>query len=239
MALVAGCSGGRALPEGDAVISQSALRSHLAALARPVAPDSAQVAQRARYAAGRMRAAGLMPVLDGSFFLASDGSSTGPLLAPARHHVLGYVAGRHPSHADELVLVAADLGETGAAALEAARVLADEARTAQELERSVLIALWAPPRTGELGLADYLAHPTWALENVHRVLLVSADTSAARESRQVLTVRGIASEVVTVQDASSDAPTVAERARVLFRAVRLTDALLARTRAAATALPSD
>ncbi len=235
-AVVAGCGGGRALPASDGLLSQSALRSHLRALTGPLVPaDSAQATQRARYAAGRMQAAGLMPVLDGSFFLRSDGASPGPLFGPARSHVLGYVAGRHPSYYDVLVLVAADLNGVGAAAtLEAARVLAEEARTTQVPERSVLFALWAPPRTGALGLHDYLANPTWALENVYRVLLGAADTASATESRRLLAARGIASEVVTVADpALADAPPPAERARALFRAVRLADALLAQVHAAA------
>ncbi len=231
-----GCSGGRVVPEAEVVISERALRSHLRVLAEPViAADSARAAERARYAAGRMRSAGLMPVLESSFLLRQDGSSTGPLLDPARVHVLGYVAGRHPSYADELVLVAADLDGTGAAAaLEAARVLAEEARTTQVPERTVLVALWGPPRTGAFGLADYLAHPTWALDGVRRVLLVSADTAATNEGRRMLAARGIEAEALALGDRTvAEAAPEVERARAFAQAVRLTDALLARTRAAA------
>lgn len=233
-----GCAGRQAVPEAQGAISQSALRSHLRTLTEPpLAADSAQAANRARYAAGRMRASGLMPVKEGSFLIRASGS-VGPLLDPSQAHVLGYVAGRHPSHASELVLVAASRdGAEGMAALEMGRILADEARFTQVPERSVLIALWASPPPGARGLQDYLANPTWALEHIHRVLLVSADTAATRVSRRLLDARGIASEVVTVRS-DSLAETLPARAATLIRAARLTEALLARTRAAATDTPN-
>ncbi|MEM1041155.1 MAG: hypothetical protein AAGI91_00855 [Bacteroidota bacterium] len=226
-----GCGGGRAFSEADQEISTSALRTHLRALAEPLVPlDSAEVADRARYAAGRMRAIGMMPVLDGSFLLRASGA-TGPVPDPSQAHVLGYIAGRHPSYADELVLVAASLESAeGSAVLEAARVLTEEARFTQTPERSVLVALWSPSRPEAAGLEDYLARPTWTLGRTHRVLVVAADTAAARASRDLLSDRGVASERVTVPPGSLGAVLV--RDAEALRAVRLTEAVLARARAA-------
>lgn len=216
------------------VWSESALRDHLRQLTDPAASaDSASAARRATYAVRRMRAAGLMPAREPSFLVRQNRTdvpaSSEAFVDPAQAHVLGYVAGRHPSYYDELVLVVADLNAPGAAAvLAAARALAEEARYTQTPERSVLFALWAPPRTGALGLSDFLANPTWALPNVTRALLVTTDTAAVAESSQLLRDRGIPAEVVTVEDrsvaGSAGRPEV-EQARVLARTVRLAEAL--------------
>ncbi len=175
-----------------------------------------------------------MPVLDGAFLLRASGSR-GSVLDPSQAHALGYIAGRHPSYADQLVLVAAQRdGAEGAAALEAVRILMEGARFTQVPERSVLVALWASSSSEASGLRDYLARPTWALEKVQRVLLVSADTAAIRGSRQMLDARGIASEVVTIPP-DSLAESLPSRDARLVRAARLAEVLLARTRAVTTA----
>jgi hypothetical protein len=165
-----------------------------------------------------------------------------PSLDPTQAHVLGYVAGRHPSHYDELVLVAADLNSgSGAAVLEVARALAEEARFTQTPERTVLFALWSPPRTGPRGLTDYLSNPTWALPNVTRALLVTSDSSAAVESRELLEARGIPADVVAVEDQNVTVQETSQdvlEARTLTQTVLLADFLYARTVAAATARDS-
>ena len=178
------------------------IRTHIRQLVQPVAvADSARASRRALYAARRMEAAGLMPARDPSFFIAAGGVSAAMVASgidPSQAHVLGYVTGRDPGYYGELVLVAADLDRpAGAAALEVARVLALEAHDTQVPERTVLFALWAPPRTGSLGLGDFLANPTWGLEGIARVLLVASDTAAVAESKRLLDERGIASEIVT------------------------------------------
>ncbi len=228
--------------EDEPLWSEGALREHLRQLAEPTARvDSVQAVRRTLYAARQMEAAGLMPARDPSFLVAMGASgllaARATAVNPARAHVLGYVTGRNPSHYDELVLVAADLDSAGAAAaLEVARVLAQQALDTQVPERTVLFALWAPPRTGALGLRDYLANPTWALQNIRRVLLVTADTAAAAESGRLLEKRGIAFEVVTPADhevTSEGLRPASERARTLARTERLAEALFARIRAAA------
>ena len=211
LAPLAGCASGGVANEG-AAWTESALRDHLRQLADPAVPaDSALAARRTLYAARRMRAAGLMPAREPSFLLRMGGTpvpaSPEASVGPTQAHVLGYVVGRHPSHSDELVLVAADLNSAGAAAvLETARVLAQEARYTQTPERSVLFALWAPPRTGAQGLSDFLANPTWALPNMRRVLLVVADSGAVTESRRRLEAHEIPAEVVVVDDRSMAVP---------------------------------
>ena len=237
---MAGCASPGAVAEEEVRWSEGALRDHLRQLVEPVPTDSAAVARRPQYAARRMQAAGLMPAREPSFLLRMRGGplEPAPLAGPPQAHVLGYVAGRHPSFHDELVLVAADLDSPGAAAaLEVARALVEEARYTQTPERSVLFALWAPPRTGAQGLRDFLANPTWALPNVTRVLLVTTDTTAAAESRRALEARGISTDMVTVDDqsvAGEGARPEVERARTLVRTLRLTDELYRRIAAVTT-----
>lgn len=157
-------------------------------LAAP-ATDSVAAARRAQYAAQRMREDGLMPPFPSSFLLTGEDER--------RAHVLGYVPGRDPSHASQLVLVAADL-ETilAAAVLETARRLAREALDTQVPERTVLAALWGTPRAGSAGLRDFFDHPTWALEGIERVLFVTSDAEAAREAQALGNAYGIGVEWV-------------------------------------------
>lgn len=242
-AAFAGCAGGERAVEAPQQWDEGAIRAHLRQLVEPVAvADSARAARRTLYAARRLEVAGLMPARDPSFLVGMGTPPRSPMTSsavdPARAHVLGYVTGRHPSYYDELVLVAADLDRPGAAAvLAVARRLADEARDTQVPERTVLFALWAPPRTGVLGLRDYLANPTWALDHVDRVLLVTTDTSSASESRRLLEARGIAVDVVAVSDqtvvATGSQPEVVQ-AVALANTTLLADVLDRRLRAAAT-----
>lgn len=239
-ASLVGCAGSDGAAEVEERWSEGDFRRHLRQLTEPIVPfDSSRAVERTLYAARRMEAAGLMPARDPSFLVRMRGTAAAPsVLDPAQAHVLGYVAGRHPSHYDELVLVAADLNSvSAAAALEVARELAARARFTQTPERTVLFALWSPPRIGALGLADFLANPTWALASVTRALLVTADSSAAAESRELLDARGIPFETVAVDDQSvtvqETSPDVLE-ARTLTRTVLLADFLYAHVLAAAT-----
>ena len=184
---LAGCASREALPRDPYVLSERALFEHLDRVSAPAA-DSAAAVRRAGYAARQMRAAGLMPVRASSFFLRSGGLD-----------VLGYVPGRHPGHADTLIVVAADLeGAAAAAVLETARRLALEALDTQVPNRSLLFALWDPARGERSGLAGYLAHPTWGLDRVARVVLVTAEAAGAERDQELLGAHGIASEVVEV-----------------------------------------
>jgi hypothetical protein len=240
---LAGCVGSERAVDAPPEWDESALRAHLRQLVDPAAvADSARAARRTLYAARRFEVAGLMPARDPSFLVGTGTTQRSPATAsatdPARAHVLGYVTGRHPSHYDELVLVAADLDRPGAAAvLAVARRLADEARDTQVPERTVLFALWAPPRTGALGLRDYLANPTWALDHVDRVLLVTTEPSAASESRELLEARGIAVDVVAVSEQTvigAEAQPEVVQAIALANVTLLADVLDRRLRAAAT-----
>ena len=228
LALVAaGCGGAEAVQHDSYALSESALYGHLDRLVGSE-PDSAQAARRAGYAAGQMRAAGLMPVFASSFFLAGVAGADDP----GRAHVLGYVPGRHPSYADTLVVVAADRDSPGAAAaLETARRLALEALDVQVPARTVLFALWAPPRSGARGVADYLARPTWGIDQIARVLLVSSDSAAVAESRAVLDAHGVAAEQVSIPPTSAQADRPgAKRERLRSETLRLAEILHRRTR---------
>lgn len=226
---LAGCLGAastRALPPVEA----ADVEAHLRRLVLP-APDSVAAARRARYVAAEMREAGLVPAAGSSFLV-----GLGVKGDPSRAHALGYVAGRHPRRARGLLLVAADLDTPGAAAaLAAARRLEAEARLAPVPERTVLFALWGPPRTGGVGLHDYLRRPTWPPERIERVLLVMSDTAGAAERLAFLAARGLTAEVVTVEEATVAGPettAASTRARAVARTARLAEALLARLRGA-------
>ena len=144
-----------------------------------------------RYAADRLRAYQLQPVLkeDFSFEEVESGRlETG---------VAGYVVGKHPVRQRELVVVGAALpaggaAPTGAAAvLELARAYSAFAAFGLVPERTVLFALW--PGAG--GLSAYLETPTWAIEDTRAVLSldpapgVNVDTLAAAYGLRAYAVR--------------------------------------------------
>ena len=211
---VAGCRSSERTAAMPYALSQSALDDHLGRLG-VAAADSAEAARQVRYAAGRMRAGGVMPAFASSFLL-SAGPPTRGGLDPARAHVLGYVPGRHPSRSDTLVLVAAPInGVAAAAVLESARRLALEALDVQVPARTVLFALWAPGPAGDHGLAEYLARPTWGLDHVAHAVLVTSDTAAAARGEALLAEWGIAAEAIPAPRRSADG---APRPREVLRA---------------------
>lgn len=228
---LAGCASSEAVPRGPYAISERALFEHLDRLgtsavdsAAAARVDSAAAARQAGYAARQMRAAGLMPVQASSFFL-----------RPGARDVLGYVPGRHPSHADTLVVVVADLeGAAAAAVLETARRLALEALDTQVPNRSLLFALWDPARDQRSGLSGYLAHPTWGLDRVARVVLVTAEAAAAVRDEALLGTYGVASEVVEVPP-MGDGVAAREMLRAGSRA--LAETLYLRVRSLSMATP--
>jgi len=218
------------------VLSPSAVATHLGRLAPPA--DSAAAARRTLHAADHLRRAGLQPALPPSFLLAHPGAASGDGRAepdPAAAHVLGYVAGRNPTYADELVLVVAALeGPAGAAVLEAARLLAADARDAIRPEATVGILLLGPPRAGVPGAEDYLRRPTWALERITRVLVVVDDPAQGEVETARWAAAGLPAEVLVP----------GEGGEVRIRAVHLAEAAHARAhrlaaRAFATAPPPE
>ncbi len=237
--VAAGCGGSAETVRPDPyALSERALYAAADRLTTP-ASDSVQAVRRSRYAAQRMREAGLMPAFDQSFFDFFESGGVKPS-DPARAHVLGYIPGRNPSHAGRLVMIAADLDTpAAAAALETARRLALEALDTQVPERTVLVALWAPPHTGSVGLADYLAHPTWALEGIDHVLLVTADSSTAQQAQVLLNTHGIGSERLETprlitRPSSGQAPeTRANEARVQATFVTFAESLYVKARSLA------
>ena len=210
--VVAGCSNSENVVRPDPyALSERNLRTMAARIAEPAA-DSTAEARRAQYAARQMREAGLMPAFASSFFEFFDADGGGPE-DPARAHILGYVPGRNPRYAGDLVIAAANLDSPGAAAvLETARRLALEALDTQVPERTLLVALWGPPRTGSVGVADFLDHPIWALEGIQRVVLLTADTSGATRSQTMLEELGIGSDIMSIPDnIGSEVPSSSEK----------------------------
>lgn len=209
---LAGCAGGDAVPASPYALSERSLYGALDQVSAP-ASDSAEVAERAAFAARRMRAAGLMPALASSFRVRAGR----PPVAGAEH-VLGYVPGRHPSHADTLVIVAARLeGAVAAAVLETARRLALEALDDVVPERSLLFALWSPASPPPLGVTDFLSRPTWGLDRVALAIVVG---EAAAEGAALFEAQDIAAEVVLVPEAGSERDAARALAEQLYERVR-------------------
>lgn len=129
------------------------------------------------------------------------------------YSVMGYVAGRHPTRARELVLVCADLealipapdiqvvdfdafGRSTAALLETARTMARYARFANVPERSLLFAIWLDAADGPDELAGYLRAPLWALERTRAVVYVGLPSARVAEVEALLQPYGIPLHVV-------------------------------------------
>lgn len=152
--------------------------------------------ERVQYAAARMREYMLQPILKDTYELAhlplagSRSSAEGP----TARAVAGYVAGKHPEHAQELVIVCAELEAAGernssgggaAALLEVARNYSLMARYGLVPERSVLFVLLATPRSGSDDGRVFLPAPLWALEAAQALIYVglpSKDQSAVKEA---------------------------------------------------------
>jgi hypothetical protein len=151
------------------------LAAHLARL--DLSPEGPDAERRLAYAAEQLAAARLQPALHGSFVVPSGSEAA---------YVLGYLAGRDPNISAELVLLVGTDGPGAAAVLEAARLLAQDARTTLTPERTVGVAVWGPR-----GAAAFLAHPPWALDRVARVLLVAEDSLRAAPGREAWDRHGV------------------------------------------------
>jgi hypothetical protein len=133
-------------------------------------------------------------------------------VSAAAVNVLGYVPGRDPHLASELVLVAAAMDGRGtvagssmpdtseyavgaAAILEAARVLAGLAGSGQGPDRTVLFALFAGSRQDDSGARAWLANPTWPADATREVVLVGASDPGPFSGRSY-PVRAIGSDAV-------------------------------------------
>lgn len=147
------------------------------------------MARRAAYAAERLHAAQVQPVLRDAFVVPHP-------LGREPAYVLGYIAGRNPRVSSRIVLLAADLqGPAAAGTLEAARLLGAEAPYTLIPERTVGVALWAAP--SERGVQAFLARPPWALGAIERVLIVTADTLQSEPLRARWEAAGVPTEWVT------------------------------------------
>ncbi len=188
--LGAGCGGGQALT----VLPQSA----------EVAPSPRRLAESLRRMTGaapdafvvlRMQRAGLTPAFGSRFRLAS-----GP--------IAGFIPGRHPTRSDELVVVGAEIGTPGGAALlEAARLVAVRATYAARPERTVLVALW--PRGATVpGLAATLRAPLWSSDAVAGAWVVTGDEARVAD---VLTAFGVSGGVLRPHAAGLGAAAEAEQ----------------------------
>lgn len=138
-------------------------------------------------------------------------------------NIMGYVAGKHPTLAHELVIVCADLDAAGhvagvrtidldhlgarsAALLELARNYGYFARLLSVPERTVLFALWSGGRLGHAGLREYLDKPTWTLDATVEVVYLGLDAEEEPEVRALLAPHDIPLRVVPFEAAPDDQP---------------------------------
>ncbi len=128
-------------------------------------------------------------------------------------NVMGYVAGKHPQHARDLVLVCADLdavsdfagvqtinfekfGVGTAALLEVARNLTYVSRRWSLPERSVMVAIWSGSQLGHTGLRYFLEEPTWSLGRITSVIYVGLDPNEEPVVRKLLADKGLSLDVI-------------------------------------------
>ena len=195
-----------ALPASGCLVSESAVRPPAS-----VGPDSLGVrvlrdslarapsaAARRAVAVRALRAAGVTP-------LAGDLFTTG-VRAPL---VGGFVPGRVPGRASELVVVGASLDAASAAdVVEAARALVDLSLVQTTPERTVQVVLWTGALETPEALALALRSPLWPRDGLAAAVVVG-DAAALPDS-----VGGVAVAAVP-----ADRPALA---------ARLLDAVLAR-----------
>lgn len=123
-------------------------------------------------------------------------------------NTMGFVAGKDPVRASELVIVCADLDSDGAfrgvrrtkpedlgigtaALLELARNYAYFSRLISIPERTILFAVWSGSRTDHAGLRAYLRHPLWVIDQTVAVVYIGLSDEKAEEVREILEPYGI------------------------------------------------
>lgn len=128
-------------------------------------------------------------------------------------NVMGYIAGKHPEHGRDLVLVCADLDAVSdfagvptvdfrnfavgtAALLEVARNLSFVSRRWSLPERSVMIAIWSGSQLGHEGLRHFLQDPTWSLSRVTSVVYVGLTPDEEPTVRRMLADYGLKLHVI-------------------------------------------
>jgi hypothetical protein len=130
-------------------------------------------------------------------------------------NILGYVAGKHPVLARELVMVCADMDAMGsfagvtvtdfrnfgistAALLEVARSLSFVSHRWQLPSRTVMFALWSGSRLGHEGLRYFLKNPTWSLDSITSIIYIGLEDE--KTVREILSPYDIRFHVVPPPD---------------------------------------
>lgn len=107
-------------------------------------------------------------------------------LGPGR--LAGFIPGHYPGRAGELIVVGAERGTLGTAALlEAARVITARAAFSSQPHRTILVAFWP---SGSEGLRQVLQAPVWDSSAVHSVWVVAGDSLQLQAQVQQLGVAG-------------------------------------------------
>lgn len=156
------------------------------------------------------------------------------LPAPARLHIeteafpqagalntFGFVAGKHPAMARELVLLCADLDDFGtfsgvptldtghlgvgaAALLELARQYSAFSRFGFVPERTLLFAVFSGARQGYAGLRDYFRHPLWTQAQTRSVIYLDLDRADEPDVRRLVEAHGPSFHVVSPASVDRD-----------------------------------
>lgn len=174
-------------------------------------------------------------------------------------NVIGYVAGKHPRHARDLVLVCGDLdavsdfagvqtvdfrnfGIETSALLEVARNLSYVSRRWSLPERSVMLAVWSGSELGHVGLRQFLDDPTWSLGRISSVIYVGLSAEEEPVVRRILADKGLSLDVIRAPTAPLyERPLVLipdPTVRRLVRESRRSDGLAVAEHLEAPALPN-
>lgn len=188
--------------------------------------------ERVRYAAARMREYMLQPILEDTYVTyLPPASNRSPAEGSSARTMAGYVAGKHPTRAQELVIVCAELNAAGqeevaegqdslgagaAALLEVARNYSLMARYGVVPERTVLFVL-TTLRSGSDDRRIFLPAPLWALRAAQALIYVglpSEDQPAVKEAARAHGLRFYAVSPEAASDRIASVSAASERSPI-------------------------
>ena len=151
--------------------------------------------------------------------------------------VMGYVAGKHPVHRRDLIMLCVDIeanvgvearmgieasgqgdmdwnvGVAASAVLEVSRNLTFVTRRWPLPDRSVLVAVWTGSKAPPEGLRHFLKQPTWPLDRIRSVVYVGLDPDRVDGVRRLLSEFPIALTVIPMEEGPMEGGTGNPRER--------------------------
>jgi len=184
--------------------------------------DYESAAGDAVYVAAQMY--GLQPVVAGAPVVPWSGRDQ------RGHNVLAYVAGRHPGHATELVIVGADLdsplNQGLIALLDLARRYGQDADRGFMPDYTIMMGAFSGSATHHAGLRAYLQRPLWPTSHVRALVYIAPIDSVglaeiAKEIDMTLhvVVSGVQDTTATPQVIVADADRLSQKTDTLLRSI--------------------